>query len=132
MHPIVLALRQVGLIEGKLITGFRGYDISRYLKKRGDRVYDELFQKGDFFIANCEFFCQRAIKLGCDPEKIVVLGSGIDCSKSAFTPRRFPEDRQVRIATIGRLIEKKESNTGFARSQILQKLTPTSNKLIHI
>ena len=55
---IALALRQIGLIEGKLITGFRGYDISRYLQKRGDRVYDELFQQGDFFVTNCEFFRQ--------------------------------------------------------------------------
>ncbi|MDJ0742803.1 MAG: glycosyltransferase [Xenococcaceae cyanobacterium MO_167.B27] len=121
---IGLALRQIGLIEGKLITGFRGYDISRYLKKRGDRVYDELFQKGDFFIANCEFFRQRAIKLGCDPEKIVVLGSGIDCSKFAFTPRHFPEDGKVKIATTGRLVEKKGIEYGIRAIASLQDTYP--------
>ncbi|MGK7936829.1 MAG: glycosyltransferase, partial [Xenococcaceae cyanobacterium] len=108
-----LAFRQIGLIEGKLITGFRGYDISKYLQKRGDRVYDDLFKQGDFFVTNCEFFRQRAIKLGCDEEKIVVLGSGIDCSKFAFTPRHFPADGTVRIATIGRLIEKKGIEYGI-------------------
>ncbi len=118
---IALALRQVGLIEGKLITGFRGYDISRYLKKRGDGVYDELFQKGDFFIANCEFFRQRAIKLGCEPKKIVVLGSGIDCSKFAFTPRHFPEDGKVRIVTTGRLVEKKGIEYGIRAIASLAK-----------
>lgn len=108
-----LAFREIGLIEGKLITGFRGYDISKYLQKRGDRVYDELFKQGDFFVTNCEFFRQRAIKLGCDEAKIVVLGSGIDCSKFAFTPRHFPADGTVRIATIGRLIEKKGIEYGI-------------------
>ncbi len=108
-----LAFRQIGLIEGKLITGFRGYDISKYLQKRGDRVYDNLFKQGDFFVTNCEFFRKRAIQLGCDEEKIVVLGSGIDCSKFAFTPRNFPADGTVRIATIGRLIEKKGIEYGI-------------------
>ncbi|MDJ0531487.1 MAG: glycosyltransferase [Xenococcaceae cyanobacterium MO_207.B15] len=121
---IGLALRQIGLIEGKLITGFRGYDISRYLKKRGDRIYDELFQEGDFFIANCEFFRQRAIKLGCDPEKIVVLGSGIDCSKFAFTPRHFPEDGKVKLVTTGRLVEKKGIEYGIRAIASLAKTYP--------
>ncbi len=121
---IGLALRQIGLIEGKLITGFRGYDISRYLKKRGDRIYDELIQEGDFFIANCEFFRQRAIKLGCDPEKIVVLGSGIDCSKFAFTPRHFPEDGKVKLVTTGRLVEKKGIEYGIRAIASLAKTYP--------
>ena len=119
-----LAFRQIGLIEGKLITGFRGYDISKYLQKRGARVYDELFKQGDFFVTNCEFFRQRAIKLGCDREKIVVLGSGIDCSKFAFTPRRFPEDSKVKIATIGRLIEKKGIEYGIRAIASLAETYP--------
>lgn len=56
---------------------------------------------------NCEFFRNKAIKLGCDSNKIVVHGSGIDCGKFAFKPRYFPTDGKVRIATIGRLVEKK-------------------------
>ena len=121
---IALALRQIGLIEGKLITGFRGYDISKYLQKRGERVYDELFQQGDFFVTNCEFFRQRAISLGCDEDKIVVLGSGIDCSKFAFTPRYFPADDTVRIATIGRLIEKKGIEYGIRAIAYLAEACP--------
>lgn len=119
-----LAFRQLGLIEGKLITGFRGYDISRYLQKRGDRVYDQLFKQGDFFLANCEFFRQRAIKLGCDEDKIVILGSGIDCSKFAFTPRHFPEDGQVKIVTTGRLVEKKGIEYGIRAMASLAETYP--------
>ena len=54
-----LAFRQMGLIEGKLTTGFRGYDISKYLPKRGARIYDELFKQGDFFVTNT--VCQRPL-----------------------------------------------------------------------
>ena len=45
--------------------------------------------------------------MGCDPNKIHVHGSGIDCSKFAFKERYFPDDGKVRIATTGRLVEKK-------------------------
>ena len=121
---MALAFRQVGLIEGKLITGFRGYDISKYLQKRGDRVYDELFKQGDFFVTNCEFFRQKAIKLGCDEDKIVVLGSGIDCSKFAFTPRHFPADGRVRVVTVGRLIEKKGIEYGIRAIAAVAKKYP--------
>ncbi len=119
-----LAFRQIGLIEGKLITQFRGQDISKYLQKRGKKVYKKLFKQGDFFVSNCEFFRKRAIKLGCDEDKIVVLGSGIDCSKFAFTPRHFPPDGKVKIATIGRLIEKKGIEYGIRAIASLAETYP--------
>lgn len=105
--PVALIFRQTGIIRGQIITTFRGIDISRHIKEQGEDVYNELFMEGDFFLANCEFFRDRAIKLGCDPKKIVVHGSGIDCSKFAFKPRYFPNDGKIRIATTGRLVEKK-------------------------
>ena len=105
--PIGLRLRQAGLIQGKLITTFRGSDISRYVQKCGKTVYDDLFREGDFFLTNCEFFRRKAIQLGCPEDRIVVHGSGIDCSRFAFKPRHLPTDGRVRIATTGRLVEKK-------------------------
>ncbi|MBE9214771.1 glycosyltransferase [Plectonema cf. radiosum LEGE 06105] len=102
-----VVLRDIGAVKGKLLTTFRGYDISWYLYQYGEKVYDELFEKGDFFYTNCEFFRQRAIQLGCDEKKIIVHGSGIDCSRFKFKPR-YPDDSGlIRIATTGRLIEKK-------------------------
>lgn len=102
-----MIFRDICAVKGKLITSFRGYDISWYVQEYGDRVYDELFVKGDFFLSNCEFFRTRAIKLGCDLQKIVVHGSGIDCSRFQFKARHPHPDGKVRIATTGRLIEKK-------------------------
>ncbi|MBD2344228.1 colanic acid biosynthesis glycosyltransferase WcaL [Anabaena subtropica] len=102
-----MILRDIGAIKGKLITSFRGYDISWFVQKYGKNVYEQLFAKGDFFLTNCEFFKNRAIELGCDSEKIVVLGSGIDCSRFPFKERYLHDDGKIRIATTGRLIEKK-------------------------
>ena len=102
-----MQFRDAGLIQGKLITTFRGFDVSRYVQAQGEDVYNELFEQGDFFLANCEFFRQKAIHLGCAPNQIVVHGSGIDCSRFRFKPRSLPADGTIRIATTGRLVEKK-------------------------
>lgn len=102
-----IVLRDIGAFKGKLITSFRGHDISRYLKECGSDVYNELFVKGDFFLTNCDYFKHRLLKLGCDQKKVVVLRSGLDSSKFVFTPRSPHPDGRVRIATTGRLVEKK-------------------------
>ena len=102
-----VVLRDIGAIKGKLITTFRGYDISWYVHKYGEKVYDELLKKEDYFYANCEFFRKRAIQLGCDENKIIVHGSAIDCSKFTFKARYLDATGKISIATTGRLIEKK-------------------------
>lgn len=102
-----LTLKELGAINGKIVTSFRGYDISWFVKEYGDRVYDPLFRSGDFFLANCEFFRQRAIQLGCNPQKIVVHGSGIDCDRFQYRPRSLDSNETIRIVTVGRLVEKK-------------------------
>ncbi|WP_009631385.1 glycosyltransferase [Synechocystis sp. PCC 7509] len=99
--------RQLGLLEGKLISTFRGADISKFLPRWGEKTYQELFQETDYFLANCEFFAKYAIALNCPATKILVHGSGIDCNNFAFKPRYFPNDGKVKIATTGRLVEKK-------------------------
>lgn len=108
-----LMLRELGVIQGAIITSFRGYDISWYVKEHGNRAYDPLFAGGEFFLANCEFFRQRAVRLGCDERKIVVHRSGIACDRFQYRPRRLNSDETVRIVTIGRLIEKKGIEYGI-------------------
>ncbi|MBD1914251.1 MULTISPECIES: glycosyltransferase [unclassified Leptolyngbya] len=93
--------------KAKLIVMFRGYDISSYVQERGEHIYDAVFRKGDFFLANCDFFRQRAIKLGCDSNKIAVHRSGLDCGKFPYIARHPRPERGVSIATTGRLVEKK-------------------------
>ena len=104
---IGMQLRDAGLIQGKLITTFRGFDISRYVQAQGKDVYKELFEKGDYFLANCEFFRQKAIALGCPPERIAKHSSGIECDRFRFKSRTLPADGIVCVATTGRLVEKK-------------------------
>ena len=117
-----MALRNLGAIKGKLITSFRGFDISWYITQFGDEVYNELFDTGDFFLSNCEYFKRRLLKLGCDEKKVRVHGSGIDCNRFLFTPRCPQPDGRVRIVTTGRLIEKKGIEYSIRGVGMLAKL----------
>lgn len=106
LAPAVLRLRECGMLQGKLITIFRGQDISQWVEEKGKNVYDELFDKGDYFLANCEHFRKRAISLGCPADRIRVHGSGIDLERFTFRTRTLSTG-PVRIALTGRLVEKK-------------------------
>lgn len=104
---VILLFKQLGLITGKLVVSFRGRDISWAIAKFGDRVYDDLLQAADAYLPNSQFFAQRVLDLGGDPNKLSVHRSGIDVRRFAFRPRTRLLQETTRIITIGRLVEKK-------------------------
>jgi len=117
-----MAFRAMNAPRAKLVTIFRGHDISNFVEEQGRQIYDPLFQAGDYFLANCEFFKRRAIELGCPPDRIRVHGSGLDCRQFPFSIRQLPEDGAVRIATTGRLVEKKGIEYGIrAVAQLIRR-----------
>lgn len=95
-------------IKSRLVTCFRGSDISCYLKRR-PRAYRALFSGdgGDLFLPVCKFFKQKLIEQKCNPRKIVVHHSAIDCDKFLYKERWLQRGEQVNIVTVGRLVEKK-------------------------
>ena len=64
--------RACGILHGQLVTTFRGFDISRYVRDNGPDVYRRLFDEGDHFLTNCDFFRRRLVELGCAPERLSV------------------------------------------------------------
>ena len=93
------------------VVHLRGHDVTSFVEARSPDIYTKLFRKADLFIANSQYFRDRAIALGCSGEKIVVIGSPIDTDRFAPPPSRKPLDgRDVRLVAVGRLVEKK----GFA------------------
>lgn len=101
-----LALREMRLLEGKLVTTFYGFDLSQELKK-SPRLYSRLLRRGDFFLAVSENFRQRLLGLGCDSTRVAVHRMGIDCSRFVFSPRSPAADGVIRLASVARLVEKK-------------------------
>ncbi|PPS45895.1 glycosyltransferase [Chroococcidiopsis sp. TS-821] len=102
-----MILRKFGLMQGKLVVSFRGFDISEFIQQYGNGVYDQLFNVGDFFLTNCEYFRQRLLKLGCPEDKVMVHRSGLDCERFIFNPPKIDIANKIQIVTNGRLVEKK-------------------------
>ena len=103
---IAVMLRDIGAIQGKVITTFHGTDVTNYVKKEGEQAYDLLFQLGNIFLPISELWKRRLIELGCKGD-IIVHRMGIDCNKFSFTARKLRAKGVVEIVTIARLAEKK-------------------------
>jgi colanic acid/amylovoran biosynthesis glycosyltransferase len=103
----VLRHRRAGLLAGKVVVHFRGYDITESVVRAGPGLYAETFAQADFFVANCRHFADRAVSLGCDPARIEVVPSAITLERFPFAPRTPPADGAFRLLAVGRLVEKK-------------------------
>ena len=117
-----LLLRDTGVFHGKIITSFRGFDISSYVKEQGENTYEDLFRRGDLFLCVSEHIKADLIRLGCDREKIIVHRSGIDPNTFTVIPRELKKGGKTTILTIARLVEKKGVEYGIrAIAEILKK-----------
>ena len=62
---IIDATKRYPLRHAKIITCFRGADISEYVKKNSRTCYRDLFAQGDLFLPVCDYFKNKLIDLGC-------------------------------------------------------------------
>ncbi len=93
-------------MNARLIVCLRGGDATSVLLKDPHR-YDDLFVKADLFMPVCEYFKNNIIKYGCNPGKIVVNHSAIDCTKFRYRARKKPKDGTVRFIIVATLSERK-------------------------
>jgi colanic acid/amylovoran biosynthesis glycosyltransferase len=109
LGKMMMRLKDLQLVEGKLITHFRGYDVSRLIRFESKNYYDELKVKGDFFLANSYFFRDRAIEIGVAEDNIDVLYSGIQSDKfyNKKSIKTFVTSDTLQIGSVGRLSGKK-------------------------
>jgi colanic acid/amylovoran biosynthesis glycosyltransferase len=101
-----LSLREMGVLRGRLVTTFYGFDVSRHVRRAGRDVYRELFRESDLVLAVSEHMRERLVELGCDPGKGVVHRIGVNCDRFTFR-ERAGGGGAARIASVSRLVEKK-------------------------
>ena len=106
LGPIGLELLRQGATRGKLVTSVRGADITSHLRENPG-IYDELVTAGDLFLPISDFFKQKLVAEGCDPDKIVVLRDGINVERFKFRTRCRTDAEATRLLFIGRLEAKK-------------------------
>ena len=119
-----ILLKDLGVIDGKIIVTFHGYDISHYLQTYGDRVYDYLFQRADLLQPISQHWYQKLISLGCDPNWVwlQVHHMGIDCHKFVPSKNNVDNLEKINIVGIARLVEKKGLTYGIqAVARLIKK-----------
>lgn len=99
-------LRDLGVIRGKVVTTFHGYDINVRPRRKEGNIYKRLFEAGDLFTANSQFTARKLKALGCPEGKIIEFPMGVDFAKLPQEKRLKREDR-FRILTVARLVETK-------------------------
>jgi len=90
----------------KFATFFRGGDLTtdKHMMFGG---YDELLRESDLLMPICKYFKHKLILLGCDPQKIVVHYSPINCQRFNNVSFNQKPDGKIRIVSINRLEEEK-------------------------
>jgi len=119
---LVDAIRRKPLRHAKLITCFRGADITKYVQRNPRHYYRRLFIKGDLFLPVCHYFIPKLTKLGCRSHKIKVHPSAIDCSLFAYQERKLEPGKPIKLVSVSRLIKKKGLEYSIrAVAQLLKK-----------
>jgi colanic acid/amylovoran biosynthesis glycosyltransferase len=119
---LALSIKEVGAIEGKVITSFYGYDISSYIQQRGKHIYDCLFKEADLFLCISHHMKEALLNLGCSDEKIQLQRLGVDINKFTFSPSPYKVSRKIHVLTIARLVEKKGLQYGiYAIANLVKK-----------
>lgn len=106
LGTIAVRLRRIGAWDGAIVTAFRGYDATELLKRSPHR-YDDLFRDGDLFLPVSAALAESLRAHGCDPAKLLVHHSGIDCRSLTYRPRMLAPAERVRLVSVARLVEKK-------------------------
>jgi len=110
--PLALRLVETGALRGKIVTSFRGYDATKYLRAN-PHAYAALFRKSKFFLPVSQALARRIVEAGCEPDNIHVHHSGIECARFQYLERKRVGDEATSIVMVGRLVEKKGIGYGI-------------------
>jgi hypothetical protein len=76
ISPFALKLKEIGTISGKLVTSFRGFDLTDRLNENLN-AYRHLFSVGDLFLPECDHLKSILVRNSCSPETTELLHLGI-------------------------------------------------------
>lgn len=115
--------------DKKIIVCLRGLDVTGAHIRKDPTIYTNLFTRGDLFLPVCEYFKTLLIGYGCDPYKIHVHHSAIDCDKFFFQERTKEKKKRsiIHLVAVCRLIQKKGLEYAIKAVELVVK----KNKYIH-
>ena len=118
-------LTNKGMLSGKLVTTFHGYDVTSFVKQNERSYYDLLWKTGDQFLPVSNHMRDILVDLGCPEQKITVHHMGIDPSKFLPSPKSN-EENMIELVSVCRLVEKKGISFAIEAIKELQNNSSTS------
>lgn len=106
-------LSDLGVLRGKLVTSFHGFDVTVLPRRFGHGYYRHLFATGHLFTCNSAFMARRLERLGCPRDRLVVLPVGVDVQGMPSRPAPHGGDESLELLTVARLVEVKGVEYGL-------------------
>ena len=100
-------LREIGAIDGKIITAFHGYDLTSHIRQKKEHIYSKVFSKSDLIMPISHIWRNKLIKMGCNKNKIIVHRMGIDTEKLNPKINNRKGKKHFKVLSVGRFVEKK-------------------------
>lgn len=104
---MAVALRRIGVLEGKILTTFHGSDAYVYPHKWKHNVFETLWRDGELNSVGTNYMGNTIKSLGAKPSTIRLLPLGLDLTKFVFKKRVLGKDKTIRLVSVARLVEKK-------------------------
>jgi colanic acid/amylovoran biosynthesis glycosyltransferase len=113
-------LKELGLLNGTIITTFHGYDANfnelydkKYYYSSSSQNWSRLVFKHSYIItANTPYLMKQVIELGADPNRIELLPMGVDTS--FFIPNENQHKQEnIQLLSVGRLVKWKCHELGI-------------------
>lgn len=107
---LVNYLRELGVLSGKTVTIFHGFELSvDAVVERYRQHYQQLFKQGDVMLPISQRWADKLQTLGCPPEKLQIHRMGVELELFSYqAPKKRSYTKQpFTIFTVARFTEKK-------------------------
>lgn len=102
-----LKIKDILELKQNFITTFYGQDSSKYIKQKGEDVYNQLKINCSRFLLMTEEMKDRFIKMSFPSEKLTVHYTGVNLNNYSYFYRGYKTGEKFRIISVGSFVEKK-------------------------
>ena len=104
----LIDLAKIGYIKPKCIVTFHGYDAFLDDREGFQKKYGVFYRKHVVAVTtNSNYLKEKVVQLGVDESKINVVPIGFDPKRFKGSPRELPESENIKLITVGRLVQLK-------------------------
>ncbi len=100
-------LKDAGIVRGKLIVSFHGFDVNLHSIRHKCDIYRALFNQAQVCTVETDYTASRLQSLGCPKQLIRKHPVGLDVANHQFQEKVLRPGQRIEILSIARFVEKK-------------------------